>query len=261
MFACVLQFVEKYDTRITKMTFNTYDELVGYINTFSTQKEKLDIIIQYFIDNVKFDYVMLEHINRIVTTRFTDYIDRQFPGNSDKSRFKALSLLKNSTNISNDYWDRIKILYMPDNKNSRETSSLTNSLNKIMPDVKYNNNLLTKGIAVNITKFAKQICDDVGINCLIVNGISSGKTEHYWLDIMIDDTELFYDIAYTLYIRDNFCNMGKRYKIDNWLGITPKQLYKNQPTRTILNPKGFNLENLGLNNIALCMKDFFDTTA
>lgn len=244
------------------MKFTNYNQLIEHIKQFPTQKEQLQEIIQYFIDNVEFDYVIIEHINQIVTTRFTQYVDRLFPNTNDKLREKALSFLRNSTNISNTYWERIKQLYLTpllDDDGEAHYITLTEALNSIKPDYREQNGLLSKGIAYHVTSFAKQLCDSVGIKCLIVNGISSGKTEHYWLNICIDNKELFYDITYALYIRDNFCSMGKRYNFNDWLGINPKQLYKNQPSRTIIHPAGFNLEYLGLNNLPLAMEEYFDS--
>ena len=246
------------------MEYFNYQELVKYLKQIPSQSEQFKAITMYFMDNVKFDYVMIEHINEIATTRFTNYVDRIFPSTSPESRYKALSLLRNTTNISNNYWERIKNLYLTPYKNENNIEcypTLTQALTNITPDVKEINGLLKKGIAIHIVQFAKKLCNEIGIPCLIVKGISSGKTQHFWLDVIIDNKELFYDITYAIYIRDNFCTMGKRYKPEEWLGITPRQLYKNQPTRTILYPKGFNLENLGMYDIPLCMKDCFDTPA
>ena len=42
------------------MIFGTYKELIDYINTFPTEKEKLDSIIQYFLDNDVTENVILK---------------------------------------------------------------------------------------------------------------------------------------------------------------------------------------------------------
>lgn len=246
------------------MRFSNYDELVCYLQQIPSQKERLQGIIQYCLDNVQFDYVMIEHINEIATVKMVKYIDRLFPNTSEKFREKALSYLRNTTNISNTYWERVRTLYLTPHKDSRgndEYLTLTDAFVSIEPEHIESNGLLIKGVSNDIANFAKRLCDDVGIKSLVVDGISSGRMHHFWLDVCIDNEELFYDIAYAIYIRDNFCGIGHRYSAKEWLGITPKQLYKNQPTRTIVSPHGFNLEYLGLNNIPLCMKDFFDTSA
>jgi hypothetical protein len=243
------------------MKVENYDNLIEYIKQKPTQIEKLDTILQYFKEHVAFDYIMIEHINEIVTLKFIKYADRLFPSIDEKFRNKALAFIKNSTNISDEYWERIKNLYLSptfDDFGNEIYPTLTDAFISISTDYRESNGLLVKGIAEDIIKFAKKLCDDTGIPALIVKGISSGKMQHYWLDICIDNKELFYDITYSLYIRDNFCGMGKRYKMEDWLGITPKQMYKNQPTRTILYPNGFSLEHLALNNLPLCMRDFFE---
>lgn len=247
-----------------RMEFANYEQLVEYIKSFKTQNEQMREIVNYFMDNVKFDYVMLEHLNHVVSMSFAKYVDRLFPNINDKFREKAICFIRNSSNISTEYWNRIRDFYLTptiNEKGEEKYITMYEAINKVCVDLQNENGLLKKGVACHITQFAKKLCDSVGIQCLIVNGISSGKMEHSWLDVCINGEELFYDITYALYIRDNFCGMGKHYLPSEWLGITPKQLHKNQPTRTISYPKGFNLEDLGLNNSPLCMKDFFDTTA
>ena len=246
------------------MKFSNYEELVNHLKQISSQKEQLQEIIQYFLENVQFDYVMIEHINEIATVKMVKYIDRLFPNTNEKFREKALSYLRNTTNISNTYWERVRSLYLTphtDAMGNNEYPTLTEAFISIEPEYIENNGLLVKGISEHISNFAKRLCNDIGIQALVVNGISSGRMHHFWLDVQIDNKELFYDIAYAIYIRDNFCGMGNRYLYDEWLGITPKQLHKNQPTRTIVYPHGFNLEYLGVNDIPLCMKQFFDVSA
>lgn len=242
------------------MKFSNYFEFIKYLKQITTQKEQLDAIIQYCMDKVEIDYVMIEHINEIVTIKFTKYVDTLFPNINEKLRNKAISFVRNSTNISNTYWERIKEIYFQpttDENGNDIYPTLTESLFSIKTDYREFNGLLTKGTSIHIANFVKRVCNDIGINALIVDGVSSGRMHHFWLDICIDNTELFYDIAYALYVRDNFCEIGRQYTPQEWLAITPKQLYKNQPTRTILNPKGFDLQYLGLNNVPLCMKQFF----
>lgn len=244
--------------------FNSFVELVNYLNSLTSQQEQINEIVNYFIQNVQFDYVMLENINEIVTKKFAKYVDALFPNTSEQSRNKALSYIKNSSNVSNEYWNRIKTNYLNptiNEKGEKIYKTMYDVINEMKADIKEDNGLLKKGIAENITSFAKKLCEAVGIRCVEVKGISSGKMNHSWLDIEINNQELFYDITYAIYTRDNFCGLGKRYKIEEWIGITPKQLYKNQPSRIIKCPKGFNLEYLGLNNLPLFMKEFFDAGA
>ncbi len=246
------------------MEFANYFKLVNHLKQIPTQKQQLDAIIQYCMDHVQIDYVMIEHINEIVTLKFAKYVDTLFPNINEKLRNKAISFVRNSTNISNAYWERIKAIYMQpsiDDNGNHIYPSLTDALLGITADHRAINGLLTKGTSEHIATFIKHLCNDLGIKCLIVKGISSGRMQHFWLDICIDDTELFYDITYALYVRDNFCEIAKQYTLQDWLAITPKQLHKNQPTRIIVSPAGFNLQELGLNNIPLNMKGFFDTTA
>lgn len=239
-------------------------ELVNHIKQVSTQQEQLNTIIQYFLENVQFDYVMVEHASKIASVGLTKYIDRMFPNINDTFREKALAYLRNCTNISNTYWERVRKLYLTpcvDENEDEKYISLTEALTSIQPDYRETNGLLLKGTTEHIVNFAKKLCDDVGIKCLIVKGFSSKGNEHCWLNICIDNKELFYDIAYCIYIRDNFCGVSSRYSISDWLGMSPKKLYKNQPTRTITYPQGFSLESLGLNNASLCMREFFNTPA
>lgn len=244
------------------MTFDNYTELIKHVLSFQTQPEQLNAIIQYFMDNVEFDYVMIEHINQIVTPRFASYVDRLFPNINDKLRHKAINYIRNSSNISNTYWNRLADIYLtPINTadSSFKYSTMVDALKQIGPDVIIENGLLKKGVAGDITLFAKQLCDSCGIDCIIINGVSSGKMKHCWLNIKINDAELFYDITFAIYSRDNFCGMA-RYSPNDWLGVTAKILYKYQPTRTILSPKGFNLKHLALNNLPIKMFDLYTGT-
>lgn len=243
------------------MIFNNYQELIKHILSFNTKQKQLDAIIQYFMDNVEFDYVMIEHYNQLVSPRFASYVDRLFPNTNNQLRLKAVNYVRNSSNISNEYWNRLAKIYLtPINlNNTLRHFTMVDTLKQITPSVITHNHLLKRGVSSNITWFAKQLCDDCNINCVVINGISSGKMEHNWLNIEINGIELFYDIAFAIYSRDNFCGMA-RYSPSDWLGITAKTLYKNQPTRTILNPKGFNLKHLALNNLPIKMLDI-DTGA
>ena len=239
------------------MTFDNYKELINYVLSFQTQQEQLNAIIQYFMDNVEFDYVMIEHVNQIVTTRFASYVDRLFPNINDTLRRKAINYIRNSSNISNTYWNRLANIYLTPTAlagNTFKYATMVEALKQISPDVVVENGLLRKGTADNIAHFAKQLCNDCGIDCIIINGVSSGKMKHCWLNIKINKAELFYDIAFAIYARDNFCGMA-RYAPSDWLGVTPKTLYRHQPTRTILSPKGFNLKHLALNNLPIKMFD------
>lgn len=240
------------------MHFSNYDELVKHLTKQPSQHKQLEELIKYFIDNVEYDYVMIEHINEIVTPKFAQYTDSLFPHTSSKLKEKAINFMRNSSNMSNAYWVRLRNIYLTseiDIDGSARPVSMIEALNAMSAEIIEYNGLLQKGTSEHIAQFAKKLCDDINIPCVIVSGISSGKMLHYWLDISIDNTELFYDISYAIYVRDNFCCMGKRFSQANWLGISAKQLYKNQCTRTIIQPKGFNLQHLGLNNLPLKMID------
>lgn len=242
------------------MFFASYDDLLTHIKTKPTKKQQLQTIWQYFFDNVNFDYVMLEHLNKIVSDSFLDYIDRLFGNATEEKRLLSLNYLMNSTNISNEYFNRIKDIYLTSFISEGETKypSLLEAVNQIKCDRIETNGLLRKGVSKDFTLFVKKLCDELDIPCIIVKAPDSSRVQHHWLDIMLDGEELFYDITYAMYVHDNFNSMRKRFTIDEWLGITPKQLYKNQPSRIIGYPEGFNLEYLGLNDMPLCMKEFFD---
>ncbi|MBQ3502605.1 MAG: hypothetical protein IJA72_02970 [Clostridia bacterium] len=238
------------------MRFSSYDELIKNILSQPSEKAKLNTIIKYFIDNVEYDYVMIEHVNEIVTPRFAKYADLLFSGTSSDLRQKAINFMRNSSNISNQYWIRLREIYLTpqiDKHGNLKSVSMLEALNLMSPDVVEINGLLIKGTSEHICTFAKKLCDEVGIQSLIVKGVSSGRMTHNWLDIKLDEEELFYDISYALYVRDNFCRIASRYTIEDWLGMSPKQLYKNQCTRNIISPSGFNLKNLWLNNYPLNM--------
>ena len=64
------------------MNYLNYDELVRFISSQPTEEDKVKVILQYFIDNVEYDYVMIDHINEIVTPRFAKYADLLFPDNN-----------------------------------------------------------------------------------------------------------------------------------------------------------------------------------
>ena len=164
--------------------------------------------------------------------------------------------MRNSSNMSSQYWIRLRNLYLTpqiDSAGNLKQTSMLEALNSMSADVIEYNGLLMKGTSEHIATFAKTLCDAVGIPALIVSGISSGKVLHYWLVISINNNELFYDISYALYVRDNFCRIGTRYSQHEWLGITPKQLYKNQCTRTIISPNGFDLKTLALQDLPIRM--------
>lgn len=243
------------------MFFSSYDDLLTHIKTKPTKKQQLQAIWQYFFDNVNFDYVMLEHLNKIVSDNFLMYIDRLFGNKTEEKRKLSLNYLMNSTNISTEYFNRIKDIYLTAIRNDGEEQYLTlfEAVSQIKCDCIETNGLLRKGVSHDFVKFAKKLCDELDIPCIIVKAPSSTRVQHQWLNILVDNEELFYDITYAMYVHDNFNSMGKRYSVDEWLGITPKQLYKNQPNRVIGYPEGFDLEYLGLNNLPLCMKEFFDT--
>lgn len=236
------------------MKYGNYSSLVEYLKSLNNQKLQINAIWEYFFDNVEMDYVMIEHLNKILTTRFTDYTHRKFGNASLEAREKCIRFITNSSNISNEYCERIKNKFFTPKLNvngKQEYITLTEALNNITTDVVIENGLLKKGIAEDFAKFAQQICIDIGIKSVIVKGISSGDINHTWLDIEIGGKELFYDITYAIYIRDNFNGMRNRFKIDEWLGITPKKLYKNQPTRTIEYPEKLDLQYLWENDLTV----------
>jgi len=205
-----------------------YFELVEYIKSFESDKEKLGALSKFIVDNVSYNYETLDN------SKVSKYLIKNDPDsmtNLDNGivAIQFICDLSKQLKLTNNYKNDMLKLYRYFHKAG--AVSFLDIIPTSMNPVEYKENILKKGVCIQIANFFKQVCDDVGINCKVVQG-NTGFA-HAWNIVSSENRVLHYDCTYAMYAKDKYDDWDKKSKPEDWLGITQQQLAKLQPERTI----------------------------
>ncbi|MDE5539082.1 MAG: transglutaminase domain-containing protein, partial [Bacilli bacterium] len=95
----------------------------------------------------------------------------------------------------------------------------------------YENGLLKEGVCSAYVVWIKQICDALGIPCLMVHGI--GTTSHVWNLIYIKEKNTWVNFDMTM-VRFYLDEWSKEYgEADKWIFASNEEMFAMQPNRVV----------------------------
>lgn len=219
------------------MIYENYEQFVEYLNSLETDNNKLNTIFKYVLEKVHYNYdiLTLAKIQANENWEFERYIDIE----NQQQRNEALKNLQKKYGFSSESFSLIDESYgsyqIIEGRKIYTSLDLAVSgvLLHLIEEPKMFNGLLEKGVCKNIAQFVYKVCNDVGIECAYIEGLSSNNIHHAWNKIKIDDEERFFDFTYELFIRDNHDAWGDRLTKGSWLGLTLEQMQQIQPSRYV----------------------------
>lgn len=223
--------------------FNSIEDLDRLLDSLPTKEKKVSAIMDYFLENVEYDYATLELAS--LDYKIVDYIDTHFSCDNPLDIIRATHYLKHDASLSDEAVDRLLQFYgkkqlvpaTPERKMFGKiypatfkhyvTNNLLMSLNQVPSPVTYENGLIKKGVCAHFSEFIKSVCNNHGIECSILGG--STPVAHAWNRV----SSLHYDITYAMFVRDHYNDWDKKTTSSHWLGVSDKALLTTHPTRTI----------------------------
>lgn len=222
------------------MKINSFDELISIANEKEDDIEKLEIIQKYFLDNVEFDYIQ----GLSNDTKKEEY-DNKCTFNSYQKKEEQIIKLEKSLGMNFNFCqnDRDALINLLGKKLEPTTKSFIvggkeytgnipgydGSLYDCIKQVGvgspiYENGLIKKGMCNTFSRFLKEYCDCLGIDCKIA-GIS-GK--HDFCLVNINGEVRVFDPARMIGVRDDYKN-PKGETINDWWNISPEKMYELKP--------------------------------
>ena len=223
----------------------TYEELLNNLKQLPSKKQQIDRLFDYLLNNVQYDYPTLEICNFDNTLVY--FIDENYNPSSYEDRLKAIQLVEEK-GYSKEFISRVLEHYgekfivparperfsmgklnkaVPEHTSYRTFASAKNMAKSL--DV-YENGIIKKGVCADFSKFIKKVCDDLNIECYIIQGTT--PISHVWNLIDVGDGFKHYDLTYAIYSRDKFKNWGS-VDTNDWFGITTEKLLEMHPTRKV----------------------------
>jgi len=201
-----------------------YSELINNISTFDRDEDKLQYLSNYILNNVSYNYEKL--CNSKLSKYYRDNEPDDIVDFSDKLQaIQFICDLARQLGLTETYKNEMIKRYGELIKNGKV--SFLNIIPTIV-EAEYDGDILKKGVCINIAKFFKKVCDDVGISCSIVLGDTGFA--HAWNVANVNDKMLHYDCTYAIYAQDKYAGTSNTLPKD-WLGITEQQLIKLSPRK------------------------------
>jgi len=225
----------------------TYDELLIKLKSLNNKKQQVDILMQYLLENMQYDYPFLEKCR--FDQNFVGYIDQNFNPASvtDRQRVKLLLESKGYSNefiarVFNNYGAKIHVDALPGNDGKNGGMRIAprpaydtylnfgNALNLMKSIEEYKDGILIKGICADFSQFINKVCDELNIDSFEVNGET--PVLHAWNAIDVGDGYRHYDLTYALYSRDGN-ETWKNTDPNKWFGVSTDQLFEIHHNRKI----------------------------
>ena len=214
---------------------NTFRELVYSSFTLSTDIEKVNLVVDYVINNVSFNYAEL--LKGLLFDSLDNYYDMFNVSSKEEAKrvlkgvLESISIeifsneeLKNKT--INQIMDAIDKVELQDNI-YKMLGKATDDIN----DTTYaeDNRLLKKGVCDDISNFLHDYFNLVGIKSEIV--IGQGHSSHKWIIVYIDNMPYHMDLTDSIYVRDGSYHMNNN--ISDFYYMSLEDLFRLDPNRQI----------------------------
>ena len=228
------------------MEIASYEDLIKYLKSLPTKQEQIDFLMDWFVKNVEYDYVILEKAKALghLDEELSE-IDRKFDCKDEKQRKLAIGYAKEKYGFSDEFIDRTLAHY--GKTRIIAAQSERKAFGKVWPaqpertiidgfrssvalqelPTIFDNGLIKKGVCADYTKFIAKVCADLGIKCECVEGMTS--VGHQWTIL----ENKHYDPTYAIFVRDKYADWDKKTKIMDWFNVEATDLIKIQPYRKI----------------------------
>lgn len=221
------------------MKFKSYEKFISYLKGLSSDRERMQAIMDYLLENASYNYTVLEWckiekndelLNKIYA------IDQTYDVNNPVERAQALIYAKNELGLSQNLIDFISKNYgkrylipakaesfafgkvIPAEPKKTGTYNFTQAM-QLMSSLAaiYENGLITKGVCKDFEEFISNVCAELGIKSKRIKGKTN--VGHQWNETEVDGQKLVYDITYAMFAKDHFANWGEKTTPSDWLGV------------------------------------------
>ena len=220
------------------MEIKSFSELINIANEKADDIEKLEIIQKYFLENVEFDYI------QELATEKKEYFSNKCYFDSEQEKEEEIVKLEKSfgKNFTFSQSDKVALFNLlgkkvePSNKlckfgEKEYTINIPGYDGSLYDCIKqvgvgspiYENGLIKKGMCNTFSRFLKEYCDCLGIDCRI-----AGTGVHDFCLINIDGEVRVFDPARMIGVRDDYKNPNGEI-INDWWNISPEKMYELKP--------------------------------
>ena len=231
------------------MNIQRYEQLIFYANELKTTKEKIELLAEYFIQNIEVDYIRLEAIKLTNNQEFYT-LASEIDFSTEVGKRKAIDKIKAIQDITPEFeailyqkmGELIQVpIYKPmklgqaaviDHYETTYKSFLGVASDIVATPCVYHNGLISRGNCDSFAPFIKSVLTDMGIANKQIFG--KGETNHTW-NIYYDEESKewkHYDGTYILYARDGRESAGGHDPYE-WSCASTSRMFEMQPIRVI----------------------------
>lgn len=236
---------------VNKLKFDSLNNLIAHLQSLESDTLKVHTLMQYFLDNVAYDYTTLELANLNIDAIIS--LDDKYDASIASDRAKVVSILMHTHGLSKEAVDRIlknygkevvvsatpeRVIMGKVQKAVPEHTihcGLLGAYNQTYTPVKFKDGIITKGVCVDYAMFINQVCKKLGLDSHIVEGAT--PVSHVWNKIGNKN----YDITYAMFIRDHYNLWHENAGYCDFLGVTDEKLQKIHPNRVTYSIDGFSI--------------------
>lgn len=197
--------------------FESYEDFLNFAKKLDSDKQRITLIGDYFINNVEYNYELLEVL------RNPDF-SKEGLEKVTEGKYQSEDTRKR---VINNILEKINIF----SGDSSDKASLTTYLQGELNPVIVENGLIKKGTCGDYSEFIAKYCADLGIPCERIFG--KGNVSHSWNVIYIDGKELHVDVTNAIFLRDKYGDNPLQAKPQDWIMTSRKNMFAMQPKRCI----------------------------
>src|SRR5574344_647426 len=225
--------------------FNSYNEFLKYASSLPDDKSKIELIGNYFVHNVSYNYAILIK-NKLLSNHLDEMIvlNNTFDGSNEESKKAGLEALKsllvdettlvfNNKELMNETIDKLMSLfshYYGSKDNDGNNITLLKSIKLVSEEVEddvQDNGLIKYGVCGDYATWIYKCCSDLGIDCKIVTG--RDKLLHAWNYINVDSNNVFMDVTKAIHVRDEVDTGNNNTIPSDWFMMDASTMFNLEP--------------------------------
>ena len=246
------------------MKYKNYDHLISTLKGIKDRDEQIKTLMEYFVDNVDYDYTIHGRIKSEGQIEKFREIDSRHDYSDPAQIEKALAEIK-ALGYKDDYIARLRehvgkeytIPAKPERMCFGKLAPAEPEMTKVRPTalaapmvgqiVTEKNGLITKGVCEHYAQFVNKVCGELDIPSVTVNSrnTKTGGLHSFNKIKGTDGVAKYYDPNYAIYIKNNYDYDGRQphHTIENWIcGVDDKGLKELQPVREIYKINGVDVK-------------------